>query len=261
MSAARLLLAALVVLPCLWPDTSGILLPAFSTDSIVNAANNRAAWLAPNALATIYGTNLSYSTAQVTPSSLGQGSLPFVLGGVRVFVSDFKAPLVFVSPTQINFLIPGDLLPGPATVRVDREGVTAPATRITLLETAPALFQIGPAAIAATHADGSLITPETPARSGDFAILYGTGLGRTIPDQDPGRISYLAAPIRRFSDFRVLLDGVAVPVGNVTYAGASPGFPGLYQVNVRLPAISGTPELRIAIGEQSSQSALQLPVE
>jgi uncharacterized protein (TIGR03437 family) len=64
------------------------------------------------------------------------------------------------------------------------------------------------------------------------------------------------------SDFQVLLDGNPVDPGNIAYAGIAPGFSGLYQINVALPATTGSnPEIRIAIGPAVSLAGLHIPVQ
>src|SRR2546428_7196698 len=70
MSAAYRLLAVLALSPGLWCESPKSASPAFSTDSIVNSANGRPESLAPNTLASIYGTNLSFYTQTVTPDNV-----------------------------------------------------------------------------------------------------------------------------------------------------------------------------------------------
>ena len=255
-----MLLAALLFRPCLWAQGSKDPPPTFSSDSIVNSANGSAASLTPNVLATIYGSSLARSTAQVSLRDIGASQLPTTLAGVRVTIDGLFASLYYVSPTQINFVIPSNLLLGETDLTVYREGVEAPAVQINLLDVAPALFQAG-GRVAATHANGSLISPDAPARPGEIIVVYGTGLGRTIPGQVDGQIPRAAASIRLLDRLRILLDGQTQPAESVYYAGITPGYPGLYQVNLRLPdPITGIdPELRIAVDDQISQSALALP--
>src|SRR5437763_1147710 len=109
---AALLLATLVLAHGLCAEDSRKLAPSYSLASIVNAASNIPGNLAPNTLATIYGANLSYSTRGISSSDIRAGALPVVLDGVRVYVGYAPAPLYYVSPTQINFLIPVDPKPG-----------------------------------------------------------------------------------------------------------------------------------------------------
>jgi uncharacterized protein (TIGR03437 family) len=85
--------------------------PAYTAASIVNSATNLADALAPNAIATIYGTDLSYGTDQASSANLVNHMLPEALAGVRVYVGNYLTSLYYVSPRQINFLIP-ELRPG-----------------------------------------------------------------------------------------------------------------------------------------------------
>src|SRR5213080_104801 len=123
MAAAFLLLAALFFPSCLGAQDSKAPPPTFTADSIVNSANNSSASLTPNVLASIYGTALSYSTQAVSLETVGAGQLPATLAGVQVTVRGLHASLLYVSPTQINFLVPSNLLPGQVDVSVFREGV------------------------------------------------------------------------------------------------------------------------------------------
>jgi uncharacterized protein (TIGR03437 family) len=61
---------------------------------------------------------------------------------------------------------------------------------------------------------------------------------------------------------RVLLDEQPLSAGSVLYAGITPGYPGLYQINIRLPETIGKsdPELRVLLEEQSSQRSLVLRI-
>src|SRR5438876_9784932 len=179
MSAAAPLLAALLLQSCLWSQVGKAPPPSFSPDSIVNSANNSSASLAPNVIATIYGSNLADSTGAVSLEDVAADELPNTFAGVRLTVGGVPAPLYYVSPTQINFVIPSRLLPGVADLILFREGVATPKVRINLLDAAPALYLVAGGKLAAQHADGSLISAEAPARRGEIIVVYGTGLGRT----------------------------------------------------------------------------------
>jgi hypothetical protein len=71
--------------------------PQISPGGIVNAASFKAP-LARCGLATVFGTNLAD-----TPASATALPLPTTLGGAQVVVNGVAAPLVYVSPGQINF--------------------------------------------------------------------------------------------------------------------------------------------------------------
>jgi uncharacterized protein (TIGR03437 family) len=260
-SAALLLLAALLLRPCLWAQDSKDQAPSFSSDSIVNSANGSSTSLTPSAIASIYGLRLAFDTQQVSLAQIGPGSLPTTLQGARITIGGRLCSLLYVSPIQINFVIPADLPPGRAILVLDRQS-TSLQVQITLLEAAPGLYVVENGKLAAEHADGKLITAENPALPSEIIVVFGTGLGRTDPRQMDGLIPRAAARALVTDRLRVLLDGQILPNESVLYAGITPGFPGLYQVNVRLPdrIIKSQPELRVSVDEQISQSALLLPV-
>lgn len=237
--------------------------PIYSADSLVNSADNQSGWLAPNAIATLYGKYLAYNTATIAPTDISGGVLPTVLPrtGVRVLVNGLAASPFYVSPTQINFLIPSNLLPGPTTVQLVIDGLAGPAISVQLGAAAPALFQLDQQTAIATRADGSLITSAASAHPGDVVVLYANGLGQTVPPVGYRELPTTAAALTQSSAFQAWLDGVALAPSAVAYAGITPGSAGLYQVNLTLPPSTGAnPEIRISIGDAVSKSGLHLPV-
>ena len=260
MIAVWCLLAALVSSAVLRPeDSRKFLTPFYSGSSIVNSATNGTGWFAPNAYVTIYGTNLSASTRAIRGEDIVGGTLPTTLGGVRVFVSGTAASLFYVSPEQVNFLIPSSFRPGEVDLWITRDGTAGPKVRITLQEAAPGLFQSDGGVIVATHADGSLINGERPAAAEEIVVLYATGLGRTNPEAIAGRVPSFAAPLLRIADFRVWLGGEPVDRTRIAYAGIAPGFAGLYQINLKLPARTAlNPEIRIAVGDHLSPASIRI---
>lgn len=264
MAAVRFLLATLALGSVVQADTSALRdAPFYSGSSIVNAADNQPGPLAPNAIATIYGTGLAYATKAISPQDIHGGLLPTVLPGtgVRVLVNKLPANIYFVSPTQINFLVPSSLLPGPAEVQVILDNLAGPPAAIDIAASAPALFQLDQQTPIATRVDGSVITRDNPAQSGDSVILYATGLGQTVPPVAYGQVPVTAAPIKQLGDLKVLLAGLAIDASQITYAGVSPGFGGLYQINIKLPdSLASNPEVRVGLLELSSPAGLRLPV-
>jgi uncharacterized protein (TIGR03437 family) len=229
--------------------------PIYSAASLVNSADNQPGWLAPNTIATLYGKNLAYATKTLS------GNSP-VGGDVTVNIGGYVATLYYISPTQINFLIPPNLLPGTFNFVIVTDSLQGPTIPIQLAPTAPALFQLDQQNIIATSAAGSLITPAASAQPGDVVVLYATGLGQTVPPVGYGETPSSPASLAMLSDFQVLLDGNPVDPGNIAYAGIAPGFSGLYQINVTLPATTGSnPEIRIAIGPAVSLAGLHIPVQ
>jgi uncharacterized protein (TIGR03437 family) len=241
--------------------------PDYTALSIVNSADNLSGVLAPNTIGTVYGTNLAYGTAALTPGSVQGGVLPIVLGDseTQVFFSNYPADLYYVSPTQINFLVPPMMLPGPVTFLVVIDGLRGKAIQMKLAAAAPGLFamvpQNGVTYAIATLVDGSLLTETAPAKPGDIVVLWATGLGVTTPPAIYGQLPTAAAPLEPSANLEVLLDGVAVESSAIGYAGVAPGFAGLYQINLTLPkSTAHDPEIRLQLDGATSIPKVLLPV-
>jgi uncharacterized protein (TIGR03437 family) len=108
----------------------------------------------------------------------------------------------------------------------------------------------------ATRADGTVLTRNDRARPSDIVVLYATGLGVTRPRFLNGEVPTTAAALEKMADFRVTISGRAA---EILYAGVAPGFPGLYQVNLRMPGEFDTdPEVRIGFGDVMSPTGVRL---
>lgn len=230
------------------------LLPAISSGGIVDAAGFRPT-LAPGSLASVFGVELSTATA--TAPGL---PLPTSLASARVQVNGVDAPLLFVSPKQINFQVPVETPEGAASVVAILGEQQSPAEPANVAEFAPGLF-VNPTTgepIVQRHPDGALITALNPAKPGDILILYVTGIGGL--DNPPANGA--AASDSPLSTSLIL---PTVTIGGVEaevlFVGLAPDFVGLGQINVELPA--GLPQgsplpLVIRFGENESQP-LELP--
>ena len=147
-------------------------------------------------------------------------------------------------------------------MRIIRQGVAGPAVKITLRDAAPSLFA------AAQHADGSLLSPENPGHAGEWIVLYALGLGPSIGRVADAQIPLLSGftvaslAIQRRKDLTVLVNGASVDASRIGYAGLSPGFAGLYQINFQLPDdLEPDPEIRLALGDLVSPAGLKFPIE
>ena len=257
-------MAVVALTCCLGADTEcKPLAPCYTVQGITNIASGTPGALAPNTLASIYGTNLSFVTRAISQNDIQAGKLPIELPGtgVLVYVDGWPAHLYLVSPEQVNFLVPCNLEAAEVTIQVFRVGTVGPAVRLKLREAAPALFTLDANHVLASKLDYSLVTATTPSRPGEWVILWATGLGSVAPPTTYGKLPPEAASLEKIGDFRVLLDGVAVTPERVGYAGLAPGYAGLYQINLRLPASAPVnPEVRIAIGDDISPPNLHLSV-
>ena len=120
--------------------------------------------------------------------------------GARIFLSGVPAHLYFVSPGQINFLVPSNLRPGRVKLWLVRDGRLGPEVEVRLRPSSPALYESPPGMAIATRPDGSVATEEDPARPGNVVILYATGLGQTQPRTLPGempRVLAMSGAVRR----------------------------------------------------------------
>jgi uncharacterized protein (TIGR03437 family) len=236
--------------------------PFYSAASIVNAATQTAGYLAPNTIATIYGTNLSWTTGAVAVGDLNSGRLPTSLEGVTVYVNGLTSNLFFVSPGQINFLIPYELLTSSITVYVARQGVAGPPAKIPFAATAPGFFEWNGNFAVAEHANGTIISSSAPAQPGEIVVLFAAGMGRTIPDISSGQSVSRPTSIFYASQLQILLNGDPCPSSSIRYAGLTPGFAGLYQINLRLPdVLPPDPTIQIVIGTQASPPWVQLSTQ
>jgi uncharacterized protein (TIGR03437 family) len=230
--------------------------PTYTAAGIANTAASVTGLYAPNTLITIYGDNLSNVTRAISAADMSGGMLPTSLigTGVRVFVNQIAADIYYVSPGQVNLLIPTILIAGPATVQLEANGHAGPAVVITLGDAAPGFFQFDTTTVLATHGDYSLVTTDAPASAGEEIALYATGLGPTIPAAIPNQVPQGAAVLASRNSFQVMLNGVAVDSRNIVYAGVVPGYAGLFQINLVVPV--GTPpnpEIRAGSGDGLSK--------
>ncbi len=228
-------------------------LPAIASGGVVNGASF-APMLTPGTLATIFGSNLASGTAQA--DSL---PLPRSLGGSQVLVDGIAAPLIYVSPVQINFQVPFEApMSGDGTVAVISNGTSSAAQTVSLAEYAPGIFTYAPDASSVApvivHADNTLVTPASPAVANEVLIIYTTGIGHF--DHPPATGSPASSsPLAKAMELpTVTLGGIPA---QVQFAGLTPGFVGLVQINVQLPAslpaVHSLP-LVVAYGSASSQT-------
>jgi len=95
-----------------------------------------------------------------------------------------------------------------------------------------------------THADGTYVSPTSPAQPGETVVLYAFGLGPTIPAVAEGTATPAALiPAAATYSLAFSFQGAAgIPtIGQPVFAGLTPGEAGLYQVNFTVPVPSGVP--------------------
>jgi uncharacterized protein (TIGR03437 family) len=187
--------------------------------AVVNAASF-AIGMTPGALETVEGVNLAGGQRV---SAAGY-PWPTSLGGVSVLLNKTPLQLLYVSDTQINFYVPQGAPLGAATLTVvppsgpQQAGIVV-NNAVNIASVQPGIFDG-----AVLHAGTAVSAATTPVHAGDFIEIYGTGLGQT--SSVDGLQAAFLTPTVFFG---------ATPVRAV-FAGLAPGFVGLYQVNVQVPA-------------------------
>ena len=185
--------------------------------------------LAPGGLVTIFGTGFQST---------------ITIGGVA-------AKVLASFPFQINAAIPDTATVGDTTLTVAT--ATGPVSRsIALSSTAPGIFVVGSAAGrtigALVNADGSLNSPASPAQRGQAISVYCAGLGATVQS----------------GNFRTVTNAVTVQIDGTTvtpsFAGLLPGFVGLYQVNLTIPATLPPNSSAALTLKQAGKTSNQVPL-
>ncbi len=117
-----------------------------------------------------------------------------------------------------------------------------------LQTTSPGIFSVdgsGTGDGAITHASGTLVSKSSPAKPGETVTIYAAGLGLVTPQPADGAGASSTTLSAVNAAVTVTIGGQAV---TLVYAGLAPGFPGLYQLNVTIPAtLSGSGSLPVAI--------------
>ena len=123
----------------------------------------------------------------------------------------------------------------------------------------PDVFMISPALGAITHVDGSLVSATSPAAANEVVVVYATGLGPV------GGAMVTGNPASSTSLQPTTPQPATATLGNVpatvSFSGLTPGFTGLYQVNLQIPANAPAGSLlTINIGGQAAPP-VALPVK
>jgi len=219
-------------------------------------------------LISIFGTNLASGIA-------GADSIPLStkLGGVIVQFENgdtkIQAPILFVQPTQLNVQVPWDLVPSgtSATVKVVvNSNGNLPSAQVQVAPFSPGVFALDGLAVAVNFSDNTLAWPvgaspgltTHPAKMGDVLIVYATGLGAVdhTPADGANAGSTLTSALTKP---QVLIGGVAA---DVIFAGLSPQFVGVNQLNVTVPNVApgNSVPIQISVGGITSPATTTIAV-
>ena len=210
--------------------------PGLTTLNAANFVANQP--LAPGAIASIFGFPNQFGSLTQAASA----PLPTQLANVEVLFNGKPAPLYYVGPSQINFVVPMNApTSGTADLLVMRTdtGQVLGNFPVAMNVASPAIFTIGTVPgsgqVAAINQDGTVNGPTHPAPNLTVVAFFGTGEG-FVPNAPPDGVA-ATGPVPAPQHINVIIGatGGFVPDANVLYSGLAPGLVGVWQVNVLIP--------------------------
>jgi uncharacterized protein (TIGR03437 family) len=210
--------------------------PSIFDHGVVNAAS----WsetISGGSLIAIFGSNLAAGQASAS------APFPLTLAGTSVTVNGIPAPLLFVSPGQINAQVPSSLT-GPGYTILSATIAVTTAAGSANIQTGyspgtPGIFTAdssgcGQAAALNIRPDGavSVNSASNSAAPGDYVALFGTGFGLPVQHIDDGTAATGPSSLSVVPGLTVDNEPIALP----SYGGLAPGLPGVDQINFQLPA-------------------------
>ena len=253
------------------PDTSfeiyrALLRPIAQVNEVVPAMVNGASFYSPDStkpetnpiargsLGSIFGTRLADS-----PAITARADLDFELNGVSVTIAGIAAKLVYVSPLQVNFVVPDGVLAADAVeFTINNKGVVSKG-KVKVLRAQPGIFTTmqngkgaGAVACQVVTKDANGVTtgntyPPPPCeisadKKDGYLLLFGTGF--RYADLTSVIVTLIKADATT-QDF--------TPV----YAGSQNQFPGLDQINLLLPTNFPIGTVKLKIKATSAGTAVE----
>lgn len=216
-----------------WPTAAQ---PVIADNGVTNAASYAVlrapgAGIAPGSIFAVFGNGLGPDSALRAT----EYPLRTELAGTSVRFGEIPAYMLYASATQLVGIAPSTLRPGTHALTVTFNSRVSLASPVPVTQTDFGIFTrnsagYGQAAAHTALPDGTMqiLGLSTGARPGQHVVLYGTGLGPIAgapDDRSPGAFR-TEAPVEVIIDGRVLL---------ADYAGRSPAFAGLDQINFKIP--------------------------
>ena len=228
-----------------------LLAPAVTS---VSAANYAGPLVASEQILAAFGTNLATTTIVTT-----EQPLPTSLGGTTVTIRDSNgaekmAQLFFVSPNQINYLLPANLAPGQTIVTVRNGNGDVSGGILEVGTIAPGLFTVDAtgAGVASSYAltvKGDSTFFESPTSTFNAVLNKFVSVPINLGvDEDRVFLVLFGTGIRSRSSEIMVTAGIGGLELPVLYAGPQGGFVGLDQINVELPrALAGKGEVDVVL--------------
>jgi uncharacterized protein (TIGR03437 family) len=233
--------------------------------------------VSPGEIISIFGS----AFGPAAPLSLqldASGKVVTELGGIQVLFDGYAAPLIYVSATQINCVVPYEVYQVPAGLvpfqvkSLSQNFVMAgsPTPNFYVSRGIPGIFTAtgtGTGQAAALNSNNIPNTAANPALAGSIVQVFMTGEGQTSPAGVTGGVTCSSGCATANQIPKPLLPVAAFIGGQsatVAFYGEAPGFvSGVMQVNVQIPpgTPSGTASLAITVGSSGTQAGTTIAVK
>ena len=231
------------------PASASMTPPQINAGGIVIHAGTSSA-VSLGSLVDIYGTNLAAAAVNAT----GGATLPTMLGGVEVLVNGTQAPLIYVGPFQIIFQVPYETAVGTASVVVVSNTLASASAPMTVQQAAPSILIYGNNRAVVVNQDGSVNAAANGAKPGDVLVAYMIGSG-PLDNSIATGADALSSPLSR--ETLTTTTTVGNSPATVQFAGMTPGFAGLMQLNFVMPNLTpGDYPMQVTIGGFASNQPL-----
>jgi uncharacterized protein (TIGR03437 family) len=234
----------------------------------VNGASYSSGAISPGEIITIAGTNLGPATA-LGLSLDSSGNVATSLGGVSVTVNGYYAPLVYVSATQINCVVPYEIALAQSYSLAVQYGAQSGSFFGSIGPTAPGIFTAiptGTGQAAVLNGSGSVNNATNPATAGSTVVIYMTGEGQTSPAGVTGKVTTVNTSSGPLTPQPITPPVVTIggSAALVTFYGEAPGLvSGVLQINAIVPsglAVGNVP-LAVSFGTANTQSGVTVAVQ
>lgn len=231
--------------------------------AVTSGASLQPSAISPGEIVTIFGNSIGPATPALgTSFTVGPNdTVATTLAGVTVTFNKVAAPLLFVSPGQINAVVPYEVA-GQTTVPVvvTNNGTASASFTAAVTAVAPEIFalsQTGSGQGAILNSDSSVNGTGNPAAPGSVIQIFGTGEGAATPPDKTGCITGGTPPFPRpVANVSVTIGGEAA---SVSYAGEAPDLVcGVIQVNAMVPAdlSAGAQPVLLTIGTSTNNTQM-----
>jgi uncharacterized protein (TIGR03437 family) len=233
-------------------------------DAVLNGASFESGPVAPGETISLFGAGLGPAEAAVqefrSDTAVGRN-----LAGAQVWMDGEEVPLLYASAAELKAIVPHAISDKKSVeFQVEYRGNRSAAIKMKTGPTAPGIFTAdgsGKGQAAALNEDNTPNSAENPASRGSVVAVYATGQGLTDPVLADDALPSPDNQYRPVLPVSAVIDGRPA---EILYAGAAPGLPGAFQVNLRVPA-DATPgsaiPVAITVGLGTSQKAVTLALK